>query len=218
MSYNSPNRILLVEPIELLAIGVRTVVQQDSNFSIIAETADRCEAVALYNEHKPDLVLTDLMLPDGGGIDLCRELRKANPRVRIVVLSSCNDSQCMLDAFSLGVDGYLEKTATAEQLLNALREVAAGRMALDPSLTDHVVSMIRNESESTPRRLIETLSKQERRVLVQVAKGQSNKQVADALELSEKTVKNYFSNVMKKLEVSRRTEAAAMFWNYEKAN
>jgi len=215
MTYNSPCRILLAESQEITRLGIRAALADNPAFTIVAETGDRAELKALLTEHHPDLVVMDLMLPDCGSVDLCREVRALQPGVKLLIVSACEDDQCLLDAFSLGVNGYLKKDATVSELVDGLTEVAAGGTALDPCLTNRVVESIRNEDERTPKRLIDSLSRQERRVLMEVSKGRSNKQVADALALSEKTVKNYFSSVMRKLSVSRRTEAAALFWNHE---
>jgi len=217
MSYNTPSRILLIEPLEIVRVGLRAALRESPGFAIVAETGDLDAGLSLTRETRPDIVLMELVFQSCSGIDLAREIRAEQPDAKLFVFSACNDDQCLLDAFSLGVHGYLNKSAPVEGLLSALTEVAGGQSWLDPCLTDRVVNLIREEDNHSPQRLIDGLSKQERRVLTEGAKGLSNKQVADSLRLSEKTVKNYFSNVMKKLSVSRRTEAAVLYWNYDQA-
>ncbi|WP_309400397.1 response regulator transcription factor [Cerasicoccus maritimus] len=209
-----PTKIIIVEDHEVVRLGLRQLIEDCEEFEILGEAGNCRDAMTVYEEKKPDLVLLDLMLPDGSGVDLCKKMRASSHRSKILVLTSCEDDRCIFDAFAQGIDGYILKNINGEAIISALHDVAAGKSILDPSVTQHVVNHMRDSSQSKQEDLVETLSAQERRVLEQVAKGLTNKEVASVLNLSEKTVKNYFSNVLSKLYASRRTEAAALYWSY----
>ncbi|WP_309399035.1 response regulator transcription factor [Cerasicoccus maritimus] len=214
----SPIRILIVEGVELTRIGLRTLLTERTDYEIVAETGDPDEAQSLYNETKPDLVIMDSMLPDCRGLEFCRNVKAAEHPAKLFLISSCTDRGCLIDTFSLGVEGFVLKDVTSEDLLLSLSQVVAGKSVLAPEIAECVVEHMRSGSgkgSGQHAHEIESLSVQERRVLELVARGKSNRQVADQLGLSEKTVKNYFSSVLSKLNANRRTEAAAMFWDYQ---
>ncbi len=214
MTTVTPTRILIVEDHEVVRIGLRQLIEDSEEFTVVGEAGNCRDALAVYEETKPDIVLLDLMLPDGNGVELCGRLRQSTHQARILVLTSCEDDRCIFEAFSKGIDGYLLKNINGAEILSAIHDVSMGKSILDPSVTQHVVNHMRDANQSRQEDLVETLSAQERRVLEQVAKGLTNKEVAVVLKLSEKTVKNYFSNVLSKLYASRRTEAAALYWAY----
>ncbi|MEO0795999.1 MAG: response regulator transcription factor [Verrucomicrobiota bacterium] len=218
MTTQTPTKVLIIEDHEVVRLGLRQIIGDFDEFNLVGEAGTCADALTVYQESQPDVVLLDLMLPDGSGLELCAKLRSFEHKSKIIVLTSCEDDRCIFDAFAQGVEGYLLKNANGESLVNALRDVMLGKTILDPSVTQHVVNHLRDEGQSKQEDLINTLSAQEKRVLEQVAKGLTNKEVAAVLSLSEKTVKNYFSNVLSKLYVSRRTEAAALYWQFNRQN
>ncbi|WP_269538930.1 response regulator [Cerasicoccus fimbriatus] len=214
MTTVTPTKIIIVEDHEVVRIGLRQLISDCEEFEILGEAGNCRDAMEVYTKTKPDIVLLDLMLPDGNGVELCKRMRASDHRAKILVLTSCEDDRAIFDAFAQGIDGYILKNINGEAIISALQDVSAGKSILDPSVTAHVVNHMRDSNQSKQEDLVETLSAQERRVLEQVAKGLTNKEVAVELKLSEKTVKNYFSNVLSKLYASRRTEAAALYWSY----
>ncbi|MEO0795527.1 MAG: response regulator transcription factor [Verrucomicrobiota bacterium] len=215
MTDSTPIRVLIVDKYELTRIGIRHLLSQHSDFQVVGDTGDSDEALSIYERTHPDLVMLDLAVSGGSGAGMLRRFRESQGKARFYVLSSCEDDSAMIDAFSAGVDGFVNKASTADEVLKSLREVAEGQTVLDPRLTDQVVNFMRSGPGDKTAHLVESLSVQERRVLEHVARGLSNKEVAKALSLSEKTIKNYFSNVLSKLSASRRTEAAVIYWKYE---
>ncbi|GHC06366.1 response regulator [Cerasicoccus arenae] len=214
MTSVTPTTIIIVEDHEVVRIGLRQLIEDNEDFEILGEAGNCRDALQLYDQVKPDLVLLDLMLPDGNGVELCSRMRASDHQARILVLTSCEDDRCIFEAFAQGIDGYILKNINGAAIISALQDVAIGKSILDPSVTQHVVNHMRDSHQSKQEDLVHSLSAQERRVLEQVAKGLTNKEVAVALNLSEKTVKNYFSNVLSKLYASRRTEAAALYWSF----
>lgn len=214
MTTVTPTKILIVEDHEVVRIGLRQLIEDHEAFAIAGEAGNCRDALQQFEDSKPDLVLLDLMLPDGSGVELCRRFRASGHPAKILVLTSCEDDRAIFEAFAQGIDGYILKNINGAEIISAIQDVSMGKSILDPSVTQHVVNHMRDANQSKQEDLVETLSAQERRVLEQVAKGLTNKEVAVALNLSEKTVKNYFSNVLSKLYASRRTEAAALYWSY----
>ncbi|MGE9296988.1 MAG: response regulator [Puniceicoccales bacterium] len=215
MTLNTPLTILVVEDHDVVRRGLRNLVEDEEDLTLVGEAGTCTEALNLYEATKPAVVLLDIMLPDGNGVELCRRLKESTHQARILILTSCDEETKIFDAFSAGADGYALKTANGETLLDAIRDVSTGRTYLDPSAATHVVNHIRHEASPKEENPIRTLSDQEFRVLEKVSEGLTNKEVAAQLKLSEKTVKNYFSNVLSKLYVSRRTEAAAIYWKHQ---
>ncbi|GHB89908.1 response regulator [Cerasicoccus arenae] len=209
-------RLLIIEETELTRIGMRSLINQYPEFSIVGEAVDKKSAFDLYDKLQPDLVLMDMMHPDCSGLDICRHIRKSDKPAKLFLISSCCDHDSMIEAFSLGVEGYLLKDTCCSDLIQAMRDVVEGKTVMAPAVAEQVVEHMRSGSPQQQTHLIDSLSTQERRVLELVAKGLSNRQVAEELGLSEKTIKNYFSSVLGKLSANRRTEAAAMYWEYQK--
>lgn len=214
MTTVTPTRILIIEDHEVVRIGLRQLIEDNEDFEIAGEAGTCRDALEQFEKVKPDLVLLDLMLPDGSGVELCKRIRATGQEAKILVLTSCEDDRAIFDAFAQGIDGYILKNINGAEIISAIQDVSLGKSILDPSVTQHVVNHMRDAHQSRQEDLVDTLSAQERRVLEQVAKGLTNKEVAVALNLSEKTVKNYFSNVLGKLYATRRTEAAALYWSY----
>ncbi|WP_269536997.1 LuxR C-terminal-related transcriptional regulator [Cerasicoccus fimbriatus] len=212
----TPKKILIIEGVELTRIGLRTLILEKTEHEIVGEVGSADEAKALYDQTSPDLVIMDTMLPDCSGLSICRYIKESAKPAKLFLISSCPDRQCMIEAFSLGIEGYVLKDISSSELIDSLIQVLAGKPVLAPEIAECVVEHMRSGKGSGQHaHEIDSLSVQERRVLELVAKGMSNRQVADQLGLSEKTVKNYFSSVLSKLNANRRTEAAAMFWDYQ---
>ncbi|QYM77709.1 response regulator transcription factor [Horticoccus luteus] len=210
----SPARIsvLLVDDSEVVRLGLRTLLGAEPDLHVVAEAGTIADALRLAATAKPAVILLDVRLPDGNGVDACRELMRRHPAARIIMLTSMADDQLVEDAIRAGAHGYLLKDINARGLVQAIRDAAAGKSTLDPAITARVLALARSGApSSTAPSPLAALSAQEQRVLALIAKGRTNKEVAMELNLAEKTVKNYLSNLFEKLHVSRRAEAAALY-------
>ena len=195
-------RLLLVDDHEVVRAGLRALLGEGHGLEVAGEAGSVAEAVAEAERLRPDVVLMDLRLPDGSGVDACREILSSTPGVRVLFLTSHSDEQAVLSTVFAGASGYLLKDIGHRALVDAIRQAAAGRPVLDATLSRPVAQRM----QST-----EALSAQERRVLALVVEGRTNKEIGAALGLSDKTVKNYLSNAFQKLQVTRRSQAAALF-------
>jgi two-component system response regulator DevR len=207
----SPIRLALVDDSELVRLGLRTLLEDAHGIRLVGEAGTAAAALELCVRERPDVVLLDIRLPDGTGLDVCRRLLQRLPATRVIFLTSAGDGQTVDTAIRAGAHGYLLKEVDGRGLVEAVRAVAAGRSILDPAITARVLQHARGETPSAGRPALDTLSAQERRVLALVSQGRTNKEAAAELGLSEKTVKNYLSTAFSKLHVSRRAEAAAIF-------
>lgn len=203
-------RLLLVDDSEVVRAGLRALLGTEPTLDVIGDAASVAQGVAASGRLKPDVVLLDIRLPDGTGIDACRQILKVSPETRVLMLTSVLDDTVVDDAIRAGAHGYLLKEIDGRGLIGAIRDVAAGKSILDPAITARVMQLVKGGGSSA-RDALETLSPQERRVLALIAEGCTNKEVAAQLGLSEKTVKNYLSTVFEKLHVSRRAEAAVIY-------
>ena len=207
-------RLLIVDDHKVVRLGLHTLLSRHNGIEVIGEAGTSTAAVEQTARLKPDVVLMDVRLPDGNGFEACRQIRKVQPDTRVLFLTSFADEEIVLESIDAGGDGYLLKEIDEENLVQAIRNVAAGKSILDPAVTRRVLERVKNtdthlETPSTNR--LGSLSPQEGRVLALVAQGKTNKEIGHALGLSDKTVKNYFSNIMDKLQVTRRSQAAAYF-------
>ncbi len=204
-------RLMLVDDHEVVRIGLRTLLDRTGIIQVIGEASTVAEGVAETIRLKPDVVLLDIRLPDGTGIDACREIRTACPDTRVIFLTSFADDDAVLAAIFGGADGYLLKEIGGETLIRSIQSVASGRSILDPAVTQSVLARMRAAPTQTTTGHAEPITPQEQRVLALVADGKTNKEIAAALSLSDKTVKNYLSHVYKKLQLTRRSQAAAFY-------
>jgi two-component system response regulator DevR len=204
-------RLLLVDDHQVVRLGLRALLSRSSHVEIVGEAATVAAALHEATRLAPDVVLLDLRLPDGSGLDLCRRLQALHPRPQLLVLTSYADDHTVLEAISAGADGYLLKEVDGDQLLRAIETVAAGQSVLDPAVTGRVLELLKGRGLGSEEKRFEKLSEQEQRVLALVAQGKTNKEIAVDLGLSDKTVKNYLSNVLEKLNFTRRSQAAAFF-------
>lgn len=208
-------RVLLVDDSALVRRGVRSVItahSQHGAVQVVGEAANAAEAMTEVLRLKPDVVLLDLRLPDGSGIDICRRIHSEVPETRVLVLTSFVDDNLVYNAVIAGAHGYLMKEVDPPALLEAITKAAAGQSILTPDITQRVMKMLRSGTAGKDgANDLSSLSQQERRVLACVAEGLTNKQTGERLNLSENTVKNYLINVFEKLQVKRRSQAAALY-------
>ena len=205
-------RLVMVDDSALVRAGLRVLLEGVPDLLIVGEAANAREADDVCAHGRPDVVLLDIRLPDGTGIDVCRRLRARQPGLKVLFLTSSDSPEMVEEAVRAGAHGYLLKEVDGPGLLQALRAVAGGQSILDPQVTARVLALARDGSVPDP---LATLSAQERRVLALIAEGRTNKEAAVALGLSEKTVKNYLSNIFDKVHVTRRAQAAAMFAQHQ---
>lgn len=201
-------RLLIVDDHEVVRLGLRTLLGAHQEFEIVGEAATAAEAVAASARTGPDVVIMDVRLPDGNGVAVCREIKAARPETRVVMLTSFADEEAVEASVVAGASGYVLKGTPAEDLVRAVRIAAAGGSSLDPAVTAALLDRFRrlaSGDESSP----EPLTPQERRVLALIAEGQTNREIGAALHVTEKTVKNYVTAILAKLQLRRRTEAAA---------
>jgi DNA-binding NarL/FixJ family response regulator len=203
--------VLLVDDHEVVRVGLRTVLSQEPNLVVAGEAVTLAEAIRQTQKLKPDVILMDVRLPDGSGIDACREILAARPDSRVVFLTSYSDDDSVLAAVLAGARGYVLKEIDSKALIQALYTVASGQSILDPAVTARALGWVRSLREGKQLAGTERLSAQEARVLALVAEGKTNKEIGVALGLSDKTVKNYLANVFQKLRITRRAQAAAFF-------
>ena len=174
---------------------------------MVGEAGDVDNAIRQVGYHSPDVVVMDVRLPDGTGVEACREIRSRWPDVKVLMLTSYADEEALVSSIMAGASGYILKRIDSKDLVDAVRRVGNGESLLDPNLTDRLFARIRGDEPDDP--LLARLSPQERKILDLIAEGKTNRQIAEELFLAEKTVKNYVSNILSKLEMSRRSEAAA---------
>jgi DNA-binding NarL/FixJ family response regulator len=187
------------------------VLSQQDGLTVVGEAATMAVAVQDAVRLKPHVILMDVRLPDGSGVDACREILAASPNSRVIFLTSYADDDSVLAAVLAGAHGYVLKEIDSAALIHAIRSVAEGQSILDPTVTERALRWLRDFAGGTPPPGVEHLSAQEERVLALVADGKTNKEIAAALSLSDKTVKNYLANVFQKLRITRRAQAAAFF-------
>lgn len=202
-------RVMLVDDSEVVRMGLRTLLSTEPTLEIVAEAGTVAAAVETCMRTKPEVLLLDLRLPDGTGFDACRQILQRVPDTRVLVLTSLADDTLVDEAIRAGAHGYLLKEINARGLVQAILDVAAGKSILDPAITARVMQVMK--SGGGTRDALAALSPQERRVLALIAEGRTNKEAGNELGLSEKTVKNYLSNIFEKLHVSRRAQAAAIY-------
>ena len=202
-----PIRVFLLDDHEVVRAGLREMLEATGNFTVVGEAATAAEVLPKISGSTPDVAVLDVRLPDGNGIEVCRDIRSDHPDVHCLILTSFSDDEALFDAIMAGASGYVLKQIRGNDLIDAVRRVAAGQSLLDPAATAKVLDRIRNGRDEDEG--INRLTDQERRILDRIGEGKTNRQIAEDLFLAEKTVKNYVSNLLAKLGMSRRTEAAA---------
>ena len=201
-----PTRVFLLDDHEIVRRGLRELLEQEADLEVVGEAGTAEEALGRIPATHPDVAVLDVRLPDGDGVEVCREIRSRHPEINCLMLTSFSDDEALLSAIMAGASGYLLKQVKGTDLVDAIRRVAAGESLLDPSMTARVLEHLRAPAEKDE---LAGLTDQERRVLDLVAEGLTNRQIGERMFLAEKTVKNYVSNLLSKLGMSRRSEAAA---------
>jgi DNA-binding NarL/FixJ family response regulator len=207
----NPIRLLLVDDHELLRIGLWTLFSEAGGFHVVGEAGTLSSAVTEAARLKPDVILMDVRLPDGSGVDACRTIRAARPESRVLFLTSFADDDVVLATILAGADGFLLKEVSRDQLIGAVKTVAGGQSILDPAVTQRVMARMKALTAQATENASDPLSPQEEKVLALVAEGLTNKEIAVSLNLSEKTVGHYLENIFQKLQVTRRAQAAVYF-------
>ena len=200
-------RVLLVDDHEVVRQGVKALLEAQDNMMVVGEAGSAADAVRRVGYDSPDVVVMDVRLPDGSGVDACREVRSRFPDVKVLMLTSYADEEALVSAIMAGAAGYVLKRIDSDELVRSIERVGKGESLLDPEMTERLFRKIRGEAEEDP--LLGRLSPQERKILDLIAEGMTNREIADELFLAEKTVKNYVSNLLGKLEMKPRSEAAA---------
>jgi DNA-binding NarL/FixJ family response regulator len=204
-----PLRVMLVDDHEIVRDGIRVMLDPEDDIVVTAEAGTVRDAVSEADRTRPDVVVMDVRLADGSGIEATREIRAAHPETRVLMLTSFADDEALFASIMAGASGYVLKQVKAGDLLRAIRSVGAGESLLDPAMTNAVLDRLRRGKHLMRDEKLARLSPQEERILQAVAEGKTNREIGEELHLAEKTVKNYVSSILSKLEVARRAEAAA---------
>lgn len=212
MAKSKPISILLADDHEVVRLGLLTLLSKEPEFRIVGEASTAAEAVQQCAKHKPDVVLLDIRMPDQQGIEACTTILENSPHTRVLFLTSYADDNTVVAAILAGAHGYLLKEIGADALIRSIKIVAGGQSILDPVVTRRALNWMKAGTTSpSPGGKLESLSPQEQAVVAFVAEGKTNKEIAAEPGLSDKTVKNYLANIFQKLNISRRTQAAAFF-------
>jgi DNA-binding NarL/FixJ family response regulator len=204
----SPIRVFLLDDHEVVRRGLHDLLESEGDIEVVGESGSVREAIARIPALRPDVAVLDGRLPDGSGIDVCREVRSIDPTIKALILTSYDDDEALFAAILAGAAGYVLKQITGNDLIDAVRRVAAGQSLLDPALTARVLERVRNGPEVNEE--LAKLTAQERKILALIAEGLTNRQIGERLFLAEKTVKNYVSSILAKLGLERRTQAAVL--------
>jgi DNA-binding NarL/FixJ family response regulator len=200
-------RVLICDDHEVVREGLRGLIGRQADMTVVGEAGTVAEAIEAAARSKPDVVIMDVRLPDGSGVEACRAIREANPDIRMIMLTSYADDEALFASIIAGASGYLLKQTRGQAVVDAVVAVAAGRSLLDPDVTGKVLERLRETRGEDPA--LASLTEQERKVVAGLADGKTNREISEALFLSEKTVKNYVSRILDKLGLARRAEAAA---------
>ena len=204
-----PVRVMIVDDHQVVREGVRTMLEAAGGIVVAGEAAGVQESVEVAESVRPDVVIMDVRLVDGSGIEACREIRAARPDTKVVMLTSFADDEALFASIMAGASGYVLKQVKGGELVRSIMAVAQGQSLLDPAVTGAVLDRLRKGKHLMKDEKLARLSPQEERILTLVAEGKTNRHIGEELNLAEKTVKNYVSSILSKLEVARRAEAAA---------
>ena len=199
-------RVFLLDDHEIVRRGVRELLEANDDIEVVGEAGTAEEGMVRIPALKPDVAVVDMRLPDGNGVEVCREVRSRDEAIQCLVLTSFADDEALFDSIMAGAAGYLLKQIKGTDLVDAIRRVASGQSLLDPNVTARVLERLRKGPEEDER--LARLTEQERKILDLIAEGLTNRQIGERMFLAEKTVKNYVSNLLSKLGMERRTEAA----------
>ena len=201
--------VMLVDDHEVVRQGLRALLEAEDDIKVVAEADNGVSAVSLASAHKPDVVVMDVRMPEGSGVEACRAIRDAQPEVQVIMLTSFSDDEALFNSIMAGAAGFVLKQIRGRDLIEAVRTVAGGKSLLDPDVTKRVLERLRKAKFDEKDPKLSRLSPQEERILDMVGDGLTNREIAERIHLSDKTVKNYVSTILQKLEVARRAEAAS---------
>ena len=200
-------RVVICDDHEVVREGLRGLIGRQAGMTVVGEAGTVAEAIEAVTRVNPDIVIMDVRLPDGSGVEACQAIREARPSVKVIMLTSYADDEALFASILAGAAGYLLKQTRGQAVVDAITTVAAGRSLLDPDVTGTVLQRLRESRAEDPA--LASLTDQERKVLAGLAEGKTNREIGETLFLSEKTVKNYVSRILDKLGLARRAEAAA---------
>jgi two-component system response regulator DevR len=206
---DQPVRVMIVDDHEVVRQGIRAMLEAAGGIVVAGEAGGVTESVEVAESVRPDVVIMDVRLEDGSGIEACREIRAARPDTRVVMLTSFADDEALFASIMAGAAGYVLKQVKGDELVRSIRTVATGGSLLDPAVTGTVLDRLRKGKHLLKDEKLARLSPQEERILTLVAQGKTNAEIGGGLSLAEKTIKNYVSSILSKLDVARRAEAAA---------
>jgi two-component system response regulator DevR len=202
-------RILLVDDHEVVRVGVRTLIEREPGMEVVGEAGSVREAVTQARQLAPDVVVLDIRLPGGSGLDACKQIKDDRPQTKIIILTSFPDEEVLFDAIACGADGYVLKEIGSDDLIRALERIGRGESLLDPAVTDRVLAKMREVWQQERAQAFADLTGQEMQILAGIAEGQTNREIGKTIHLSEKTVRNYVSIILSKLDLTSRAQAAA---------
>ena len=202
-------RVLLVDDHEVVRVGLRALIERQDGMEVVGEAGTAREAVSQTGRLAPDVVVLDVRLSGSSGLEACRQIKDHWPETRIIILTSFPNEEVLFDAIAAGADGYVLKQVGSDELVRALERVGRGESLLDPAVTDRVFARIRQARRQERANAFASLTRREMQILACIAEGKSNREIGETLHLSEKTVRNYVSVLLSKLEVTSRAQAAA---------
>jgi DNA-binding NarL/FixJ family response regulator len=202
-------KVMLVDDHEVVRQGLRALLEAEDDIEVVAEADSGPRAVALAGAHQPDVVVMDVRMPGGSGVEACRAIRDERPDAQVIMLTSFSDDEALFNSIMAGAAGFVLKQIRGRDLIDAIRTVGGGKSLLDPDVTQRVLERLRKAKFDEKDPKLARLSPQEERILDLVGEGLTNREIAERIHLSDKTVKNYVSTILQKLEVARRAEAAS---------
>jgi two-component system, NarL family, response regulator DevR len=202
-------KVMLVDDHEVVRQGLRALLEAEDDIEVVTEADNGPSAVSLASTHHPDVVVMDVRMPDGSGVEACRAIRDENPDIQVIMLTSFSDDEALFNSIMAGAAGFVLKQIRGRDLIDAIRTVGSGKSLLDPDVTQRVLERLRKAKFDEKDPKLSRLSPQEERILDMVGEGLTNREIAERIHLSDKTVKNYVSTILQKLEVARRAEAAS---------
>jgi two-component system response regulator DevR len=203
------SKIMIVDDHEVVRLGLISLLEQNSQYEVVAQADNALDAIKKVETHKPDIVLMDIRLPGMSGIEACEQICKKYPNTKVIMLTSFAEDEMLFSAIKAGASGYVLKQINARDLINSIESVARGEASLDPAVTQRVFQEVRKAVREEEASAFSSLSQQEKMVLKLVSEGKTNRDIAQNLFLGEGTVRNYVSSILSKLNVSNRAEAAA---------
>ncbi|MFE6482139.1 response regulator [Streptomyces sp. NPDC057757] len=209
MRENGKTTVFLLDDHEVVRRGVHELLSGEEDIEVVGEAGTAADALARIPATRPDVAVLDVRLPDGSGVEVCREIRSRDETIKCLMLTSYADDEALFDAIMAGASGYVLKAIRGDELLSAVRDVAAGKSLLDPEATARVLERLRDGGNAKSEDKLAHLTDQERRILDLIGEGLTNRAIGERLHLAEKTIKNYVSSLLSKLDMERRSQAAA---------